>query len=282
MVTNYPQQLTATADSRHQTARHGDRSPRRWPSRSDVLRAARPRRGAALRGQARDDALHVVRARHAGLGGQRTRPAPALRRRRAAASAHDRSGSYCARAPEPTLIGIRMARSRSCPAILPDIFSEAGLTRPRLRPIHDQFSASAASASRHADVIDPDVFLDAVKAGAAGTEQHRRNAGAAEHRGVGPETHADESAPPRLPRRAARQSARGKLDASRRHLVRRPRRTSTLHRRLELGVLVAQRARAGRASPRRQASTGFARHRPPLHLQPARNRDSCSTRGRLR
>ena len=101
MVTNYPQQLAATSELPSTTTSDATVfATRHGASRPDVLRPSRPRLGPALRGQARDDALHVVRARHAGLGGQRTRSAQALRRRCAPPSAHDVSGSCCARQPD--------------------------------------------------------------------------------------------------------------------------------------------------------------------------------------
>ena len=92
MVTNYPQQLAATRNGTpgQHVERHGVARGR--PVRPDVLRASRPRLGAALRGQARDDAVHVVRARHARVGDQRTRAAAALRRRRPPPPARDASG----------------------------------------------------------------------------------------------------------------------------------------------------------------------------------------------
>ena len=48
------------------------------------------------------------------------------------------------------------------------------------------------SASQHRLRIDP--FLEPVQSGAGRAEEHRRNAGAAENRGIGPEAHADDRA----------------------------------------------------------------------------------------
>ena len=146
------------------------RSRARWGGSSAALRAARTRRGAALRGQARDDALHVMRPRYAGLGDQRPRAAAALRGRRPPAS---HAGSRIWRLKQDRLREIHRAavssRDSFCTVRRHDVSSRADSRQgERQRRQH--------VAAGH-DVCDVHVFLRAVEARAARPEQHGRDPG---------------------------------------------------------------------------------------------------------
>ena len=151
MVTNYPQQLTAVRS-------HGERPatswPARWPASGSCSAGFADTTRAALRGQARDDALHVVRPRHAGLGNQRTRPAPALRRRRAPAPARHHAAEA------------GPAQDRLTPPVAPG--SARALRRRFARSrTASGYAVFAASERQHVparlDIGDGHVFLGAVQ-----------------------------------------------------------------------------------------------------------------------
>ena len=112
MVTNYPQQLTATAERYAQgngaIEPDGQDGQQDW---SSGLRPSRPRCGAAFRGQPRHDAVHLLRARHAWLGDHRSGSASSLRRRRPASHAQAAPGS----AQERVALSVKSRKSALAP-----------------------------------------------------------------------------------------------------------------------------------------------------------------------
>ena len=242
MVTNYPRQLVAAA-----SASEGQ------PARALTVLATRVKQTlCGLSGhdavlhfeEAGHDALHVVRPPHAGPGGQRTRPAAAVRR-----------GS-----------GAAPDGRRTAPRASQDCLSRR-VNAARRRPVNQhQSAARAARTSRQAITSAMvDVFFAAVKTCPARPEQHRWRAGCPEHGSIRPEAHADVRW--LNPARTCGAAERGRQRVVLANLVGRPREGGARGRLEQSRPPPAGRRGSGR--PLRGPPTGLAGQRAAFQLETA-------------